>query len=310
MTFAGVTIQMEQRNKAMNYFISMMVEKMRKAGIYTVLVKGQGVGQCYERPLWRSCGDVNLFFDAENYERAKTYLIPLATSVESEEKRKKYQAMVIDTWLVELHGLMPTEISECINAGVERVQNNIFADGGVRIWKNDEMDVLLPSPDNDVIIVFAHFLQHFFVGGVGLRQICDWCRLLWTYRETIDVEKLEGRLRRAGLMTAWKAFGALAVFYLGLPFTVDGLLLDEEKELERYRQKADRIMEFVLMSGNFGYNRDHSYFEKYPYLMRKCVSFGRRVGDLARHARIFPIDSLRFSPAMLVNGVRSAVRGE
>ena len=161
LTFAGVTIQMEQRNKAMNYFISVMVEKMRKAGIYTVLVKGQGVGQCYERPLWRSCGDVDLFFDAENYERAKTYLIPLATSVESEEKRKKYQAMVIDTWLVELHGLMPTEISERINAGVERVQNNIFAGSGVRIWKNDGVDVLLPSTDNDVIIVFAHFLQHF-----------------------------------------------------------------------------------------------------------------------------------------------------
>ena len=111
-------------------------------------------------------------------------------------------------------------------------------------------------------------------------------------------------------MTVWKAFCALAVFYLGLPFTVDGLLLDGEKELERYRQKADRIMEFVLMSGNFGHNRDHSYFEKYPYLVRKCVSFGRRVGDLARHARIFPIDSLRFFPAMLVNGVRSAVNGE
>lgn len=306
LTFAGVTIQMEQRNKAMNYFISMMVEKMRKAGIYTVLVKGQGVGQCYERPLWRSCGDVNLFFDAENYERAKTYLIPLATSVESEEKRKKYQAMVIDTWLVELHGLMPTEISECINAGVERVQNNIFADGGVRIWKNDEMDVLLPSPDNDVIIVFAHFLQHFFVGGVGLRQICDWCRLLWTYRSELDVAKLEGRLRLAGLMTAWRAFGAFAVEYLGM----DAAAMPFYSDAAKWKRKASRIRDFVLMSGNFGHNRDHSYFEKYPYLMRKCVSFGRRVGDLARHARIFPIDSLRFSPAMLVNGVRSAVRGE
>lgn len=64
------------------------------------------------------------------------------------------------------------------------------------------------------------------------------------------------------------------------------------------------------MSGNFGHNRNHSYFEKYPYLIRKCFSFGRRVGDLARHARIFPIDSLRFFPAMLVNGVRSAMRVE
>lgn len=91
------------------------------------LVKGQGVAQCYERPLWRSCGDVDLFFDAENYERAKGFLMPLATSVEPEDQRKKHLAMTIDSWLVELHGLMSTEISERINAGVERVQSNIFA---------------------------------------------------------------------------------------------------------------------------------------------------------------------------------------
>ena len=64
------------------------------------------------------------------------------------------------------------------------------------------------------------------------------------------------------------------------------------------------------MSGNFGHNRDHSYFEKYPYLVRKCVSFRRRVGDLARHARIFPIDSLRFSFTIMKNGLVSAMRGE
>ena len=55
LQFIGRTVQLEQRNQAMNYFIGVMVEKMSEAGIYTVLVKGQGVGQCYERPLWRSC---------------------------------------------------------------------------------------------------------------------------------------------------------------------------------------------------------------------------------------------------------------
>ena len=291
---------------------------MREAGIYSVLVKGQGVGQCYERPLWRSCGDVDLFFDAENYERAKGFLSPLAVEVEPEEKRKKHLAMTIDPWVVELHGLMPTEISERINAGVERVQSDIFAGGGVRVWENDGADVPLPSPDNDVIIVFTHFLQHFFVGGVGLRQICDWCRLLYTYRESLDYGLLESRIRRAGLMTAWKAFYALASRYLGLPEMGNGSSQSEAAKPSagfmvhdsRFDKKADRIMEFVLMSGNFGHNRDHSYYEKYPYLVRKCVSLGRRVGDLARHARIFPIDSLRFFPRMLVNGVRSAVRGE
>ena len=74
LRFIGRTVQLEQRNQAMNYFIGVLVEKMREAGIYTLLVKGQGVAQCYERPLWRSCGDVDFFLSDENYEKAKETL--------------------------------------------------------------------------------------------------------------------------------------------------------------------------------------------------------------------------------------------
>ena len=51
-----------------------------------------------------------------------------------------------------------------------------------------------------------------------------------------------------------------------------------------------------------------SYYGRYSFLVRKCISMGQCVGDLLGHARIFPLDSLRFFPSMLVNGVRSAVR--
>ena len=50
LQFAGQTIQLEQRNKAMNQFIADLISKMREADIYTLLVKGQGIAQCYERP--------------------------------------------------------------------------------------------------------------------------------------------------------------------------------------------------------------------------------------------------------------------
>ena len=300
LQFIGRTVQLEQRNQAMNYFIGVIVEKMREAGIYTVLVKGQGVAQCYERPLWRSCGDVDLFFDAENYEKAKAFLPPLATSVESEEKRKKHFAMTIDPWLVELHGLMPTEISERINAGVERVQEDIFGNGGVRVWNDDGVDVYLPNPDNDAIIIFTHFLQHFFVGGVGLRQICDWCRLLWTYREEIDVALLERRLREMGIVSEWNAFGAFAVDYLGMP--VDAMPLYEEGR--KWSQKAEGICRIVLEAGNFGHNKDNSYRSKYPKLVEKTITFFRRFGEYMRLFAIFPTEA----PGFFVTYVRRRVK--
>lgn len=290
LAFVGHTVRLEQRNRAMNVFIGELFVKMRDAGITSVLVKGQGVARFYERPLWRACGDVDLFFDADNYERAKAFLMPLAASVEPEEKRKKHLAMTIDSWLVELHGLMPTEISERINAGVDAVQKDIFENGGVRFWENNGVNIPLPSPDNDVIIVFTHFLQHFFVGGVGLRQISDWCRLLWVYRGGIDYELLERRLREMGLMSEWKAFGTFAVDFLGMPKEAMPFY-EAGRGLSR---KAKRIRRIVLDAGNFGHNKDQSYRHEHPGLPGRIITFFRRLGEFIRLSLIFPWDGPRF----------------
>lgn len=44
------------------------------------------------------------------------------------------------------------------------------------------------------------------------------------------------------------------------------------------------------------------YYSKYPYVIRKAVSLGRRCGDIWRHAMIFPLDSMRFFPMIVWNG--------
>lgn len=54
----------EQRNVAQNQFIGALIQKLNATGIKALLVKGQGIAQCYEKPLWRKSGDVDLFYDA------------------------------------------------------------------------------------------------------------------------------------------------------------------------------------------------------------------------------------------------------
>lgn len=306
LQFIGQALQLEQQNTAMNCFIGGLVEKMRKKGIFTLLLKGQGIARCYERPLWRSCGDVDFFLSDDNYKKAKDYLISLASSVEMEYVREKHLGMTIDPWVVELHGSLYSGLSSRVEKGLDEIQNDVFYRGNVRIWMNGDTQVFLPSADNDSVYVFTHILQHFYKGGIGVRQICDWCRLLWTYRNNIDHELLEHRLEAMGLKTEWKAFGAFAVDYLGMP--ADAMPLYSRNK--KWKCKAGRICSFIIEVGNFGHNRDKSYFSKYPYLIRKAISFGRRVEDLYRHARIFPLDSVRFFPRIVINGVRSAIRGE
>ena len=306
LQFIGHTVQLEQRNQAMNYFIGVLVEKMREAGITVLLVKGQGVAQCYERPLWRSCGDVDFLLDEDNFDKALEYLTPLAQHVDREESYSRHIGMTIDPWIVELHGSLRCGLSPKMDKVIDELQAESCGKGNVRIWKDGETDVLLPGVNNDILFIFTHFLKHFYKGGIGLRQICDWCRLLWTYRDSIDVALLEQRLRKMGLMSEWRVFGSFAVEYLGMPEEAMPLLNAHDS----LRKKEERICAFVMEVGNFGHNRDTSYYSKYPFLVRKAISMGWRIGDLFRHARIFPLDSLRFFPKLMFDGVRSAVKGE
>lgn len=301
--FIGRTVQLEQRNIAMNNFIGAIVEKMREVGIYTLLVKGQAVAQCYARPLLRSSGDVDFFLNDVNYKRAKLLLTRLASSVDTD--RGGNQGMTIDSWTVEIHDSLHCGLSKRIDNVLSELQRETFMEGNVRTWKNGDVQVFLLSVENDILYVFNHFLKHFYKGGLGLRQICDWCRLLWTYRSELNVDLIHKRLKQMGLMSEWKAFGAFAVAYLGMNAT-DVPLYDNNW---KWKRKAEHIKSFVMSVGNMGQNRDLSYFGKYPYVIRKCISMLQRVGDLIRHSIIFPIDSLRFFPKMMFDGVKSAIKG-
>ena len=69
LLFIGSTLQIEEQNKSMNEFVAWLIEKLRNEDVYAILVKGQGVAQCYERPLWRASGDVNLYLSDSNYQK-------------------------------------------------------------------------------------------------------------------------------------------------------------------------------------------------------------------------------------------------
>lgn len=81
-------------------------------------------------------------------------------------------------------------------------------------------------------------------------------------------------------MKEWKAFGAFAVEYLGMPaeampyLDVRSKMDDGRCEIDKHlKRKADRILKFVLESGNFGHNRDISYKQKYHFVIHYAMSF-------------------------------------
>ena len=290
MPFLKEIVRREVHNSAMNDFVAKLFNQMNDKGIKAVLVKGQGVAQCYERPTWRAAGDVDLFLDEENYQKAKEFLIPFVDYSDPEDAAKKHLAMKVASFDVELHGAMHTDVSARIDAVVDEVQRDIFENRGVRYWDNGGISIPLPSPDNDVIIIFTHFIGHFYVGGIGLRQICDWCRLLWTYKDKINRDLLGKRLNDMELMPEWQAFATFAVEFLGMPAEAMPFYVDSAKN----KRRALRIRSLVLRTGNFGHNKDESYRWRHSRLVGNIITFFHRFGEFVRLSTIFPSNAPRF----------------
>lgn len=274
LQWIGEVQMIEQRNKAMNQFVAELVEKMRAADIYAILVKGQGFSQCYEKPLWRTSGDVDLLLSEANYKKAKELLLPLSSSNKNEERYSQHLGMSIGQWYVEIHGSLRTGLSAIVDKEVDAAQDSVFIGGNVRSWDNNGTLVFLPSPTEDVFLVFTHFIKHFYKEGMLLRQVCDWCRLLWTYRESLNYELLESWITKSGLMGEWMAFYNLANRYLGMPDLDSGLTVLDS----RFDKKAEKLMEFILG----GYS-------------------GNKFKDTLHIAKIFPWKALWYTPSIFLN---------
>ena len=269
LQFVGQSLQLEQRNTAMNSFIGVLVDKMRASAIYSVLVKGQGIAQCYQRPLWRSSGDVDFLLSPDNYNKAKQFLLPLSSANKLDERYSKHLGLTIDTWYVEIHGSLRTGLSTCLDREIDKVQEDVFFGGNVRSWMDGKTTVFLPSPNND-----THFIKHFYKEGMTIRQICDWCRLMWTYKENIDSNLLEKRLRKANLMVEWRAFAALAVDHLGMPISSIPLYDDGKK----WSEKGNIIIRFILK----GYS-------------------GSKLKDTCSIMKILPGKTIQYLPSIFLN---------
>ena len=306
LQFIGQALQVEQQNTAMNYFIGVLEDKMKEEGIRALLVKGQAVAQCYERPAWRSCGDVDLLLDEENYEKAKAFLTSIANDVHEENPFDQHFSVNIQGWCVELHGTMRSMLTKRADDYLEALQIELFKEGRNRVWNNDGTQVLLPCPDDDVIFVFTHILKHFFNYGIGLRQFCDLCRLVYTYHKEMDLALLESRLRSMGLMTEWKVFGSLAVNWLGMPEDTMPLYSTNPS----WKRKANRVVSFVLDTGNFGHNRDNEYYRNANAIVRGIRSFWRHTCDSIRHTFIFPMDSVRIWFRVFFIGLNDVIKGK
>ncbi len=98
-----------------------------------------------------------------------------------------------------------------------------------------------------------------------------------------------------GLITVWKAFAVVVVDWLGMPAEAMPMYSLDKK----WSKKAEKIIEFVLETGNFGYNREAA--------KGKVGSAWNKTKDFMRHFSLFPYDSIKFYFHFVWDGIKVAM---
>ena len=300
--FLGDLMTTARRNRQLDAFIPELFAAL--AGIPAVLVKGQSLAVDYPEPDRRQPGDIDLLLSPASYEAAKTVLLPKATKVLGEVPGILHQGLYFQSIEVEVHGSISTLMSRKLDRKLAVLLEEQFDGRSLPGVSIGGASVPVPEADFNAVYIFVHFLQHYWAGGVGLRQLIDWMTFVSVHKRDIHPVILEVRLKDLGLLRLWKVFTGFAQEYLGCP--VEKLPLAAAPD----PGKNARIWRYLRRCGNFGKNVDRSR-RKESYLVRKIHSLWRLViADRMRHFPVFPRESIRFFWGTFSYGLQRLVKGE
>ena len=248
--------------------LQVLVLELRKAGIEPVLLKGQGLAANYRYPEVRQCGDVDLYVGVENYRKSYEVLKMVVDEIDEpsclDGDGKHYHAQLAGT-MIEVHRY--SEVSSIPSVGriYQRYASEGLSQNLVEVAFKD-LSVLTPADNFNAFYIFSHLWNHFLSAGVGLRQICDWAVFLHARGSNVDRDYLRKILTELKLMTPWQTFGCIAVDILGLP--VEDFPFYDAK----YRSKARRVLDRILLEGNFGQETDFVRNPTRGFLYEKLFS--------------------------------------
>lgn len=240
-------------------------------GINGVLLKGQGVARYYRMPQMRQSGDIDFYVGKKHYKQASALCREELTGDKNScTENEQHFDFNMNGVTVELHRLASRMYSPVRD---KRFQNWITEElehsAGRRTLTIGNADVTLPSVDFDVIYIFYHAWRHYIMGGIGLRQLCDWAMIFHSHNCDIDTERLKENIRRFGMTKGWKLFAGIAVRHLGV----------SERQLPlydpAYDEKSERILEDIIAGGNFGY-----YSTAFTRAMAHKSFLGRGLGKV------------------------------
>lgn len=289
--------------KVQKSLINRITTLFNEEGIPSILLKGQGVAQYYQKPESRMCGDIDIYVGMDNFHKACEILRREgAEELIHQDEHESHIAFDLDDKTIEVHKKSDVIHGRKLNDSLQKwITNHLdakLADGTLPKWNNDGTLINIPDPTVNAFYIIHHAVRHMLGEGIGLRHVCDWIIFLHTHQDQIDTEELKAKLAEYKMATAWGQFGALATKYLGFP--EEHLLVPPINQNE---SKAELLLQHIFSTGNFGQYSKEKRDSKSRYLKRKWHNFRFQMSRLFKLYRILPDYTLNFGCGWFTNAV-------
>ena len=290
-------------NKVQKSLINRITTLFNEEGIPSILLKGQGVAQNYQKPDSRMCGDIDIYVGMDNFHKACEILRREgAEELIHQDEHEFHIAFDLDDKTIEVHKKSDVIHGRKLNDSLQKWTtihlDAKLADGTLPKWNNDGTLINIPDPTYNAFYIIHHAVRHMLGEGIGLRHVCDWMIFLHTHQDQIDTEELKAKLAEYKIATAWGQFGALATKYLGFP--EEHLLVPPINQNE---SKAELLLQHIFSTGNFGQYSKEKRDSKSRYLKRKWHNFRFQMSRLFKLYRILPDYTINFGCGWLTNAI-------
>ena len=282
----------------LNTVLLSVVAALRKHRIEPVLMKGHGVSKLYPVPELRQSGDIDIYVGKESFEKACQVIGEMSTPEDHQgdiSSLKHFHTRISSVY-IEIHRYTDVYHPKSYDLKYQKISDAGMHSNLVPMTFG-ETEILTPELNFNLFFIFNHFWHHFISDGVGLRQICDWARLLHVNYGKLDLDYLANVLRELNLMKVWKVFGYIAVNTLGLPA--------EQMPFydPRCAKRAARLLDLIMREGNFAVEKHK--LEKRPdgYVAGKLYTLTQDAKRDLLVFRIFPWDAVKHIAKTFFDGV-------
>ena len=289
--------RIEQSNRIMNGTVAKLYGHFASAGVEAALQKGQGVAAMYPEPLLRECGDIDLYFPGHDGVSDPLSGIPGAVRKRQPDNSWSY---LVDGIVVEHHADLVDIQSPRAKRYVKRL---IEEKGFEKVVTGDGVEVMVPAPEVNLLLLSSHILKHAFGVGIGLRQFCDYAVARRYYEGSVNEEEM----REIWRMTGLEKWEELLEGFIGRFLDSDCVLArndnedfqndkcrseqptrSERSEESFYKKKTDVLLDIVLKGGNFGVYSEDRENASHARWVRKMQTFRSLAGNVRFAFRYAP----------------------